>query len=168
MFYVLFRPPKKDSEKDSQSFSNGKTPKNYVRRVMKMDQDEKEKIQKEIWQKQREEFIRQASVKPEMKKLGREEKQYLRFHLYATPFGLLAALATVWAIMTCNPGTPKFPGVTIIFGIIGVAILFPIFTMLFGGIALIIYLMIYQPWAFIRIPEDKLPPLDDSEDNQDH
>lgn len=162
MFYILFRPPQKDSEKGSKSSSNGKTPKNYIRRVMKMDPEEKENLQKELWEKQKEQILSQMSAKPEIKKLGRQEKQFLRFQLYAVPFGLLAAYGTVKAIEQFNPGAP------FALHVIAILILFVLYTMALGGIALFIYSIIFQPWVFTRIPEDKLPPLDDSEENQEH
>ena len=77
----------------------------------------------------------------------------------------------MWGIITCNLGTPISPGAKVALIVAGIffgSLLFLLYTVLFGGIALMVYSMIYQPWKSIKIPEDKLPPLDDSEDNQDH
>ena len=162
MFYLLFRPPQKDSENNSQSSSNGKKSQSYVRRVMEMDPEEKENLQKELWEKQKEQILSQMSAKPEIKKLGRQEKQFLRFQLYAAPFGLLAAYGTVKAIEQFNPGAP------FALHVIAVLILFVLYTMALGGIALFIYSIIFQPWVFTRIPEDKLPHTNESDDKRNH
>ena len=162
MLYLLFRLPRNDSEKKSDSASNGRIPENYVRRTLQMDPDELEKIQKETWKAQREKLRQQTAVKQPVRKLGRRDKQFVRFLLYAVPFAISAAYGTIWAI------NQNFPGAPVILHVIFGFLFFLVYTVGLGGIAFLIYSMIFQPWVFTKVPENKLPPLNDTNDKTQH
>lgn len=163
MLYLLFRSPRNDSEKKSDSASNGRIPENYVRRTLQMDPDELEKIQKETWKAQREKLRQQTAVKQPVRKLGRRDKQFVRFHFYGMPISLLVSWFTLSWILSVAPNEQSKFMIAIFY-----IILFLAFTPLFGGGMFLIYSMIFQPWVFTKVPENKLPPLNDTNDKTQH
>lgn len=140
----------------------GRLPKNYGKRVAMMNRDEAERIQKEIYAAKME-AIHRKTAKPRPKiKLDRMTRQFWSFHAYSLP---LAAVA-VYYVLRLTFWAHSVESVPLWFYISFFLLFLFWFTLLIGSVSFYVYSLIYQPWIFVRIPEDKLPPLDDSNDQE--
>lgn len=128
----------------------------YGQRVAQLTPDEQERIQKEVWQAKKE-ALRQKRLNPRAR-LSRPFRQFLRFLTGAFPFVAIA----LYFLAKSDAAAES------VYFLIGIYLaLSVVLTLLLGGISFLVYSLIFQPWIFTRIPENRLPPLNDQNNPND-
>ncbi len=156
--------------------SNNQIPENYTRRILKMDPDEVERLQKETWKAKKEarkakkeartspaEAWRRELDEPKPQvKLDRLTKQMLRFFAGSIPLGAIASYYCLQYIILPHMQDVEETTPPEWYCFLAFSVLLFLFTLPIGMLLFYVYSQIFQPWVFTKIPEDKLPPLNDA------